>query len=176
MPELALHFAVPFALAAPVLGLRRALLVSLIALTPDLDALLQIHRSATHSVIPLLAIVVVAVFLVHRFRADFFGLTYASGLALLSHPVMDLFSTYTPILYPLMRDSVWLKVEGFVLIGQSIKPHMTTVVVTEPTAFQRFQILDAPVFTNEGFILSLLLVAVPFLMVLGQHVRRVKLG
>ncbi len=50
----------------------------------------------------------------------------------------------------------------------------TMAVVTEPTAFQRFQILDAPVFTNEGFIMALLLVAVPFLMVLRQHVTRVK--
>jgi len=174
MTEVAVHFAVPFALTAPVLGLRRALLLSLIALIPDLDALLQIHRSATHSVITLLAITAVAVFLVRRLRPNLFGSACASGLALLSHPVMDLFSTYTPILYPLMRDSVWLKVEGFVLIGQSIKPHLTTVVATEPTAFQRFQVLDAPVFTNEGFILSLLLVAVPLLMVLRQQVRRVK--
>ena len=174
MPEVALHFAVPFALTAPVLGLRRALLVSLIALIPDLDALLQIHRSATHSLVPLLAIVASSVFLAHRLRPKLFGLACASGLALLSHPVMDLFSTYTPILYPLMRDSVWLKVEGFVLIGQSLKPNVTTIVATEPTVFQRFRILDAPVFTNEGFIISLLLVAVPFLMDLSRRVWRVK--
>ena len=88
--------------------------------------------------------------------------------------VLDLFSARSPILYPLMKDSMWLKLEGFVLIGQTIKPRVTTIVATEPTAFQRFQILDAPIFTSEDFILSLLLVAVPFLMVLGQHVRRPK--
>jgi hypothetical protein len=39
MPELLLHFAIPFALVAPVLGIRRALLAGFIAILPDIDAL-----------------------------------------------------------------------------------------------------------------------------------------
>jgi hypothetical protein len=45
MPELFLHFSIPFALAAPILGLKRAILVGFIAILPDIDALMHVYRS-----------------------------------------------------------------------------------------------------------------------------------
>jgi membrane-bound metal-dependent hydrolase YbcI (DUF457 family) len=51
MPELFLHFSIPFALVAPILGLKRALLAGFIAILPDIDALMHVHRSLTHSIL-----------------------------------------------------------------------------------------------------------------------------
>jgi len=165
MPELALHFAVPFALAAPVLGVRRAIVVSLISLLPDLDVFFHVHRSPSHSVILLLVASLVAVGLVRGLKPKFLGLALAGSLALLSHPVMDVFSTYTPIFYPLMLESVYVDFEGKLTIGSSATPSSTAQVNTTPTVFESFQRLDAPIFTSEGFIVSLLLVAIPLIMV-----------
>jgi len=171
MPELALHFAVPFALTAPVLGLRKATVVSFLALVPDLDVFFHVHRSPSHSVILLLVASLVAVGLVSQLKPKFLGLASAGSLALLSHPLMDVFSTYTPILYPLMLESVFVDFEGRLTIGGSATPSSTAQVNTTPTVFESFQRLDAPIFTSEGFIVSVLLVAVPLIMVLLLRVR-----
>jgi len=171
MPELALHFAVPFALTAPVLGLRKATVVSFLALVPDLDVFFHVHRSPSHSVILLLVASLVAVGLVSQLKPKFLGLASAGSLALLSHPLMDVFSTYTPILYPLMLESVFVDFEGRLTIGGSATPSSTAQVNTTPTVFESFQRLDAPIFTSEGFIVSVLLVAVPLIMVLLLRVQ-----
>jgi hypothetical protein len=54
-----LHFVIPFAsLRAVGTDLRKAVLPSLIALTPDLDVYFHIHGSENHSIIILAAIAV----------------------------------------------------------------------------------------------------------------------
>jgi len=169
VPELALHFAVPFALTAPVLGIRRAIAVSLISLLPDLDVFLHVHRSPSHSIILLLVVCLAAAGLVRRLKPKYLGLVSVGCLALLSHPIMDLFSTYTPILYPLVLESFYLDFEGRLMIGGSTMPSSTAQIDTTPTIFESFHRLDAPIFTSEGFIVSLLLVAIPFLIVAMQH-------
>ena len=165
MPEVALHFAVPFALTAPVLGLRRAMVVSSLALIPDLDVFFHVHRSASHSLVLLMAVSLVVVGLVKKLKPKLFGAACVACLALLCHPVMDMFSTYTPVLYPLIAESVHVNVQGKIIFGASIEPSLTAQVNTMPTEFAGFQRLDAPVFTNEGFIVSLLLVVIPLIVV-----------
>jgi membrane-bound metal-dependent hydrolase YbcI (DUF457 family) len=51
MPELLLHFAVPFSISAPIVRVKRATLVGIVGMPPDVDALLHVHRSMTHSLI-----------------------------------------------------------------------------------------------------------------------------
>ncbi len=165
MPELMLHFSVIFALAAPRLGLKRALLVSFIALLPDLDVLLQVHRSMSHSIILLSLAYIPILLTVYRFKPDRSTLALLGLLALLSHPLMDCFQTYTPILYPLLDRSLWFRVDGGVHISPGgLTPTVTAGVEATPTIFKPFKAMDAPVFTSGGFILSLLLVAVPLIL------------
>jgi hypothetical protein len=51
MPELLLHFAIPFSISAPIIGVKRAIVVGIVGMLPDVDALLHVHRSMTHSII-----------------------------------------------------------------------------------------------------------------------------
>ena len=168
-----MHFSVVFALTAPVLGLRRAIVLSLISLVSDLDALFRVHRSVSHSAVLLLVASFVAFGLVRKLKPTLSSMVCVGCLALLCHPVMDTFSTYTPILYPLIAESVYISVEGRILIGGSIAPSVRGEIETRPTEFAHFQTLDAPLFTNEGFIVSLLLVAIPFLMLFLRRSRLV---
>jgi hypothetical protein len=76
---------------------------------------------------------------------------------------MDMFQTYTPIIYPISNFSFQVSVKGNVLISQSIAPYVQFQITSTQTNFQNFSLMDAPIFTSEGFIISLLLVAVPIL-------------
>ena len=164
MPELAIHFSVVFALTTPRLGIKRALLISLIAILPDLDVLVHVHRSMSHSILVILLVCTPILLLVYRFKTKYFKLAVLALLALLSHPLMDLFQTYTPILYPLLDRSLWVKIDGSVLIHPGgVDPRVSATIRGKPTVFRSFRTLDAPIFTNEGFMISLLLIAVPAL-------------
>ena len=85
MPELALHFSVVFALTAPVLGLRRAIVLSLISLVPDLDALFRVHRSVSHSALLLLVASLVAFGLVRKLKPNLSSMVCVGCLAQLTY-------------------------------------------------------------------------------------------
>jgi dolichol-phosphate mannosyltransferase len=160
MPELLLHFSIPFAVTAPILGLRRALLVGFIAILPDADVLIRIHRSFTHSII---LISMLAALLIYASWKTGRGLPTVSAcsLSLLSHPILDLFQSPTPILYPFSEYSYHLSIKMNALISEKIIPEISARVNFEKTDFTRFQSLDAPLFTDVGFIASLILIASP---------------
>jgi len=160
MPELLLHFAIPFALVAPVLGIRRALIVGIVAILPDLDVLLHLHRSFTHSVIFLLILIVLVVFVSLKLGRGF-GTVLACSLSLLSHPLLDLFHSPTPILFPLTNYSYHVSLKMNAVISDRIVPYISSTISMEETGFKTFQYLDAPIFTDVGFIASLILIATP---------------
>jgi len=162
MPEALLHFAVVFTVSAPIIGLRRALLASIISLAPDLDALFLIHRSITHSLVVIFPAVLISLAVSYRIKLGQ-KTVLASGLALISHPILDLFQTYTPILYPLSPFSYHVNMAAAVTIANEISPHITYTVKAKPPDFTPSPVLDAPLFTTEGFIISVILVATPLM-------------
>lgn len=164
MPEPALHFSVVFALSVQRLGVKRALMLSAIALLLDLDVLLHVHRSMSHSVIVLGSVWLLMLLAIYVFKRKHFTFGLLCFLSALSHPLMDCFQTYTPILYPFLDRSLWVRVDGWVLIShEGFTPQVSASVRDTPTVFRHLESFDAPVFTSEGFITSLLLVAVPLL-------------
>ncbi len=164
MPEPLLHFAIPFSIAAPILGLRKAFLVGLIALIPDLDAAVGIHRSVTHSLVILTLFSIAPLILIARLQPRSLDVAFASYLGMVSHLLMDLFQTYTPILYPLTNHSLWIDVNGIIRISQeTLATQLEATLKTEPTTFTRFTELDAPLFTSQGLIISLILITIPTL-------------
>ncbi|MEM1542506.1 MAG: metal-dependent hydrolase [Candidatus Bathyarchaeia archaeon] len=167
MPEPALHFAVIFALSAPRLRVGEAILLSLFALLPDLDITLYIHRSMSHSIIVLGALCLPTLLTAYILKRKYFKLGLLSFLAILSHPIMDCFQTYTPILYPITGKSLWVKVDGWITISSwSFRPQASIYIKETLTIFESLKSLDAPIFTSDGFILSLLLTIVPLLLAL----------
>lgn len=162
MPELLLHFSIPFTLSAPIMGIKRAIIVGLISILPDLDALMHVHRSATHSLVLLTVIVVASILIAYRLSRSV-RLVTASSLGLLSHPVLDMFQSPTPILYPLSQYSYHVSPELMVTISEEINPHMGLSIESEPVGFTQFHSFDAPIFTDTGFAVSIILITVPLL-------------
>ncbi|MEM0079622.1 MAG: glycosyltransferase [Candidatus Nezhaarchaeales archaeon] len=168
MPELLLHFSIIFAVSAPLIGIKRGLLVSFIALLPDIDALFQIHRSMSHSVVILSIVALIIILTSYKIRK---GLRFAiaSGLALLSHPLLDVFQDQAPLFYPISSYSYHISLELFVIISKDVSLKPSISVINEPFEFTSFQVLDAPIFTSQGFIISLILIGVPLIHVLLSH-------
>jgi len=167
LAEPLIHFTVPFAFFT-ALGVKpkRALLLSLLALTPDLDVLFHIHRSVTHSLIVLL--LVVAPLLALTWRRKFYrNLVILAFMAVASHLLLDL-SGYTPILYPLLPDSFRIAFSCNMHYGSSPALSFNVLVESIPTVFIPFDSLDAPLFTSEGFLVSLALLSPAFYKMLKE--------
>jgi membrane-bound metal-dependent hydrolase YbcI (DUF457 family) len=150
-----IHFVVPFtALTLAGVKFRRALPISLLALLPDLDALLLIHRSLSHSLIILLIAATPITLLISRFKPNLQRPSILGLLSVASHLALDIFTGYTPILWPLYSYSIWVKVELTTHIGSSLNLSLNACLLLEPTTFHRLQSLDASLLTGEGLILS----------------------
>ncbi|MFQ5888112.1 MAG: metal-dependent hydrolase [Candidatus Hydrothermarchaeales archaeon] len=163
MPEPLIHFVIPFA-SLGIMGIRpkKAFLPSIIALTPDLDALVGIHRSPTHSLI-MIGIAASTTLILLRGRPAFrFGLISVG--AVLSHILLDLFQTYTPALWPLYDKYIWIKVTLDTYSGGSIGLPSILVLMKNPTQINsNLNILETPqeyIYTTEGIILSAALLAI----------------
>lgn len=159
MSELLLHFAVPFAAFSYFRRPREAFAASLIALLPDVDALIRVHRSWTHSIVVVLAACGVVLLLIRAFRPRLLGFGLLATLGLVSHLLLDLFTTYTPILWPLVGWSIFVSLDGGVHISKGLNFNLGLKVSTRTTDFAPFTVLDAPIFTSEGFIIASVLIA-----------------
>jgi len=148
------HFIVPFAALLLVgVGFRKALPISLLALLPDVDALFLVHRSLSHSIVLILVVVAPFLFLSYKFKPKFQGYTLLALMAAASHPILDVFGGYTPILWPLYGYSIWVRAELSAHVGSYPSLISSAQLLTKSISFQPFQSLDAPLLTGEGLIL-----------------------
>lgn len=154
-----LHVVVPFT-SLVLLGIkpRAAAPLALLGVLPDLDALFLIHRSLSHSAIILTLAWTPILAATWLQRPEWRGYASIGLIVLMSHPVADMMGGYTPILWPLLNDSIWLNLSlnGRISEGVSISPKMS--VHSTPTVFQSVTSLDYPLFTGEGLMISLILV------------------
>jgi len=93
------------------------------------------------------------------------------SLSLLSHPSIDLFQSPTPILYPFSEYSYHLSIKMNALISEKMIPEISAKVNFEKTGSTRFQTLDTPLFTDVGFMTSLILIASPSIYYLLRTLR-----
>jgi membrane-bound metal-dependent hydrolase YbcI (DUF457 family) len=171
-----LHFVVPLVtLRAIGLDWKQTLFASFVALTPDLDVFF-VHRSASHSIIILLAIVIPILILARIVRnstvRDF---TLLAAFAITTHLVMDVFQTGTPLLWPLYNHDLQFIFDLNFRIGSGPILAANTAVITSPIHFGSFQSFDAPLITAEGAGIALvLMVPVLFQMVISRRRTRKK--
>jgi len=153
-----IHFVVPFiALTLVSVKTKKALSISLLALLPDLDALFLVHRSLSHSLIIVLVVAMSMLLLTYKLRLRVYGYVGFGLLAVASHLVLDLFSGYTPLLWPLYGYSLWVQAGLVAHIGSSPSLTSSLKLLKESITFHPFLSLDAPLFTGEGLILSAVL-------------------
>ncbi|MEM1994886.1 MAG: metal-dependent hydrolase [Nitrososphaerales archaeon] len=167
-----IHFVVPFA-ALMLVGFkfRKAMLLSLFALTPDLDALFLIHRSFTHSILFLLLVAVFLLLIFYKIKPKLLRYGFIALFSTLSHVVLDLPSGYTPILWPLYNYSIWFQGDLFAHIGSAPTLSLNLHILTEPITFRYLGSLDAPLFTGSSLILALTILTPFFVKIIVQRFR-----
>lgn len=165
--EPVLHFAIPFAVAA-LLGfrLRWALAIGIVATLPDLDIFFYTHRSIDHSLLPSIALLLALAALrlnskprIAR-KLKYPVLALAAGWA--SHVLLDLTSSFTPLFWPVAPVAYRLVFQSSIHIGSVPSPSITLALLQQPYAPTTFTTFDAEIFTAEGLLLSLLLIALSF--------------
>jgi len=164
-----LHFTIPFVvLVLAGIHVRKALPISALTLIPDLDVLFHIHKSISHSItIPM----AVAMLLLLRRRVMDRNVVATSLLAVCSHSILDVFTGYTPIFWPLFVESIWLQVDVWGHMGSSLGFDPSCRILAEPSSFVPFQSLDAPLLTGDGLIVSAMLLTPLFLRGLRKSVK-----
>ena len=153
------HYVLPLA-ALMILGVkpRKAATLAILGVIPDIDALLLIHRSLSHSIVIMgLIIAPLLVYAKYR-RPDLQNTLILAFLVLASHPILDL-ESLTPIFWPLLPYSISLKLSlnGVMQEGLSLRPSIS--MNSQPTIFTKASGFDYPLFTQEGLLISLILLA-----------------
>jgi len=160
MSDLLAHYASSVLVARVRVDTRIALLVGLVGLIPDVDALLRIHRWITHSLVLVALIATPLVILVYWRRRRFFGLALTILLIYTLHLLLDTFTGPTPILYPL-ADSIWIKIQvngASTATGITVTPSIT-VAIMKPD-FTRREIVEGPLVTETGAIIAIVTVVI----------------
>jgi hypothetical protein len=159
---------VPFAsLRAVGIDLRKAALASLIALAPDLDVFFHVHRSESHSIIILAAIVIPLLFLT-RNRKEARAIVLLGTFGLITHLVLDLFQSPTPLLWPLINESLMVSANLNLQIGTALAVTGSTGLFTGESTIGFFSSFDEPLLTTEGLGISLVLLAPTIFTILRQ--------
>jgi membrane-bound metal-dependent hydrolase YbcI (DUF457 family) len=154
MPDLLAHYASSVLVARVRVDTRIALLVGLVGLIPDVDALLRIHRWITHSLVLVALFATPLVTLVYRRGREYFGLALATLLIYTLHLMLDVFTGPTPILYPL-ADSIWVKIQVngvSTATGIAVNPSIT--VATVKPDFIQMEIVEGPLVTETGSVIA----------------------
>ena len=156
MPDLLTHYMASYLIARTIVEPRRALLLALLGLLPDVDVLLLVHRWVTHSIpvellasAPLLA-------LTYTYRRGYFGVAVLAVLLYTLHMVMDLLTGLTPALWPLAPAlALNIGVNGvYGVDGVRVTPGFEVVV--GPVDFARRDSFEGPLVSETGLVLALI--------------------
>ncbi len=159
MPETLIHIVLPlFVLILVGFELKKAFALSLLAILPDFDILFGVHRSISHSLIFVTLIFAPFLFLTRN------KLNYLlpAFFVILSHPILDMFTGYTPILYPLYDKSVYIVTNLTVNTVNLLDIKFKFNIYKIPTTFHLIE-ADAPIFTNYGIVVFLTLLTALFI-------------
>ena len=156
MSEPLIHFIIPFAVLIMCgVGVKKSAFFAAFAILPDLDVLFHIHRSFSHSIFFVLLIFtpIIAIATVKHSKRTTDAVIAA--LVMLSHPFIDLFTAFTPILYPLYSKSICI-VTGLVTDLDDISQlRFLFDVKIAPTVFHHTTSMDAWICTGEGVAITL---------------------
>jgi len=178
MVELLLHYTIPLAILSYTFDLRRdykkILALSILGIMPDLDALLHIHRSMSHSIIPY-TIILIAILVFIR-NSEVRKWSIIGYLIILSHLLLDMFTGSTPVLWPLIPNSIYFETNVTALITETVTIKPEIDVGVERTVFKRFTSLDAPIATSQGVAVTITLLTPIILKYTIEALRKRQIG
>ena len=158
MPEPLIHFIIPlFLLIMLGISIKKSILLSSLTIIPDLDVIFGVHRSSSHSIIVILMASVATVLILNYLKIGKNSEYLLAILVLLSHPFMDMFGWYTPILWPVTDKSIYIFTELTTNMNNVLDLNLIFDIKFKETVFYKINGGDGPIFTSQGFGVSLVL-------------------
>lgn len=158
IPEVLIHFIIPlFVLTILGFNLKKSMLISSLAVIPDLDVIFHVHRSVSHSVIFILAVTVPIVLILNYLEVGKKNELVIAILVILSHPFMDIFTGFTPILWPLFDRSVYILAQLTTNMNNILALNLIFKVNLDKVVFLQTTNSEGPIFTSQGFGMTLVL-------------------
>lgn len=156
MSEPLIHFIIPFAILIMCgVGVKKSAFFAALATLPDLDVLFHIHRSFSHSIFFILLICTPIIVIAAAKHSKRTTDAVIATLVMLSHPFIDLFSSFTPVFYPLYNKSICI-VTGVVTDLDAVSQlRFLFDVKIEPTVFHHTTSMDVWICTGEGIAITL---------------------
>ncbi len=153
MPDLLTHYAVSYLVASRVIGRRRALLLAFTGLAPDVDALLGLHRWATHSLLLTAAAAAAAALVPWGGRGR--PLLLLAMLLYGLHIILDTFTAPTPLLWPLTAAAYAVHIGVTVAVGgyrlPDISPRLGVTVAAMPASHG---LVEGPAVDTMGIVVA----------------------
>lgn len=158
MPEPLIHFIIPlFLLIMLGFNLKKSVLISSLAIIPDLDVIFHVHRSISHSIIFIIVVIIPIILILNYLKIGNKNEKLMAILVILSHPFLDMFGGYTPILWPLIDKSVYIFTELTTNMSNVLDLNLIFNVNFDKTIFYKITGGEGPIFTSQGFGITLLL-------------------
>ena len=156
MPDTLTHYAISYLVTSRVAKPKHALLLALIGLLPDIDAILRIHRWATHSlVITATLIATAAIPVLYTNQKYLRYLAIVSTLYTL-HIILDIFTAPTPLLWPLTSQAYMLSIElNSVVIEDGVRIASAISISSKATDFTQKLLIEAPIISAQGMIIAI---------------------
>ena len=157
MPEPLIHFIIPlFILIILGFNLKKSVIISSLAIIPDLDVIFHVHRSVSHSILFILALTIPIILMLNYLKIGKKSEMMIATLVILSHPFMDMFNGSTPILWPLFDKSIYIFTELTTNMNNVLDLNLIFKINFEKTVFYRTT-GDGPIFTSQGVGIALVL-------------------
>lgn len=158
MPEPLIHFIIPlFLLIMLGFNLKKSILISSLAIIPDLDVIFHVHRSMSHSIIFIIVVIIPIILILNYLKIGNKNEKLMAILVILSHPFLDMFGGYTPILWPLIDKSVYIFTELTTNMNNVLDLNLIFKVNFDKTIFYKITGGEGPIFTSQGFGITLVL-------------------
>lgn len=158
MPEPLIHFIIPlFVLIILGFNLKKSILISSLAIIPDLDVIFHVHRSMSHSIFFILALTIPIVLILSYLKIGKKSEMMMAILVILSHPFMDMFTGSTPILWPLLDKSVYIFTQLTTNMNNIFALNFLFKINFDKVVFMQTTNSEGPIFTSQGFGMTLVL-------------------
>lgn len=128
MPTLLEHIAISGLVALPIARKPKWIIsLSWIAILPDIDILLGLHRIAFHSLLVLVPISTILVGVTWRWFSSYREPALFAAFCLLSHTMLDWLQGWVALLWPLVPLTFWLNIQlRIAWQGQVFFPYLET--------------------------------------------------
>ena len=156
MPDILTHYVVSYLISTRVFRFKESLVIALVGLLPDIDVLLMIHRWVSHSLLIPTSTLLLIPLITKYLGREYLKYLVVSVILYILHIILDLFTASTPILWPINTQSYFLtiKLDGM-LSDSGIRLTPNIVVNTEVSDFTRRTVLEGPLITDVGVVITI---------------------